>query len=272
MEQVQRIQRYGTEPRQLGAINQFVVIQSLREGDRQTGRLIREDLEPLAIPHGINLQVHYRTARTEAQLVDVLNDLAAWVRHSGRAPCLHIDCHGDAHGIQLTDRSYMPWDQLRPLLSDINVASRMNTLLVLAACYGGYFAAACRYDEPVPFAYMIGPGKEIYPDPLFSLTGGFYCELFKSWDVTKALTAGGDGRADISYFSMSAVGILRIAFSARMRKADSAEARENLRAAFEHAKRHFLALDFFPENADRFKITFDEIIADVEAGTDRLYR
>jgi hypothetical protein len=47
LQQVQRVQKYGAHGA-LGAIGQFVVIQSLREGDRQTGRMIREDLEPLA--------------------------------------------------------------------------------------------------------------------------------------------------------------------------------------------------------------------------------
>jgi hypothetical protein len=150
----------------------------------------------------------------------------------------------------------------------------MNMLLVLACCHGGYFAAECRYDEPVPFVYMVGPGSKIYPDPLFALTGGFYSELFRSWDVTKALTAGGARRADISYFSMSAVGIFRIGLAARIRAAGSAEARAKLSAAekplFEQWRRRFFALDQFPENDDRFDITYDEVFAEVEAGATRL--
>ena len=67
---------------------------------------------------------------------------------------------------------------------------------------------------------MVGPGNKIYPEPLFALTGGFYSELFRSWDVTRALTAGGGGRADISYFSMSAVGIFRIGLAARRLRLD----------------------------------------------------
>jgi hypothetical protein len=144
-------------------------------------------------------------------------------------------------------------------------------LLVLACCDGGYFAAECRYDDPVPFGYMVGPGNKICAGPLFALTGGFHSELFRSWDVTKALTPGGGGRADISYFSMSAVGILRIGLAARIRVAGSAEARAKLRAAeeplFEQWRRRFFALDQFPENADRFAITYDEVFAEVEAGS-----
>jgi hypothetical protein len=160
---------------------------------------------------------------------------------------------------------------VKRLFAGVNVASRMNMLLVLACCYGGYFAAECRrYDEPAPFVYVVGPGNEIYPEPLFALTGGFYSELFRSWDVTKALTAGGAGRADISYFSMSAVGILRIGLAARIRATGSGETRAKLRAAeeplFEQWRRRFFALDQFPENADRFAITYYDVFAEVEAG------
>lgn len=81
--------------------------------------------------------------------------------------------------------------------------------------------------------------------------------------MTKALTAGGGGRADIFYFSMSAVSIFRIALAARIRVAGSAEARAKLRAAeeplFEQWRRRFFALDQFPENGDRFAITHREV-------------
>jgi hypothetical protein len=86
----------------------------------------------------------------------------------------------------------------------------------------------------------------------------------------KALTAATGGRADISYFSMSAVGVLRIGLAARIRATGSGEARAKLRAAeeplFEQWRRRFFALDQFHENADRFAITYDEVFAEVEAG------
>lgn len=91
--------------------------------------------------------------------------------------------------------------------------------------------------------------------------------------MTKALTAGGGGRADISYFSMSAVGIFRTGLTARIRAVASAEARAKSRAAeeplFEQWRRRFFAIDEFPENADRFAITYDEVFAEVEAGAAR---
>jgi hypothetical protein len=262
----ERIQRYGTHG-SLGAINMIVVIESLREDDWKTGRLIREDLEVVALPYAQNLEVHYKTARDAAEFEFLLQELEAYVRVSGRAPCLHIQCHGDADGLQLTDGSRMLWDRLKPLLVNINLASRMNLFLVLACCYGGYFAAECRYHEPVPFAYILGPGKAIAADPLFALNTAFYGELLKTRNVTQALTVAGGVRPDIAYFSMSAVGIFRVALTGRIEREESAEARARIKAieepVFDNYRRRFFALDQFPENADRFAITYRDVFDEV---------
>jgi hypothetical protein len=262
----ERIQQYGAYG-SLGAINVIAVIESLREGDWKTGRLIREDLEIVALPYGNNLQVHYKTARDAAEFEFLLQELEAYVRFSGRAPCLHIQCHGDADGLELTDGSRIPWSRLKPLLVNINLASRMNLFLVLACCYGGYFAAECRYHEPVPFAYILGPGKAIAADPLLALNTTFYTELFRTGDVTQALTIAGKVRPDIAYFSMSAVGIFRVALTGRIKRSGQEAERARSRAIdepfFEKCRRQFFALDQYPENADRFAITYADVYDEV---------
>jgi hypothetical protein len=264
-----RVQKYGAHG-SLGSINTIVVIESLREDDWKTGRLLREDIEVVALPYEQNLTVHYKTARNADELEFLLQELAGYVRLSGRAPCLHIQCYGDADGLQLADGSRMPWSRLKPLLVNINLASRMNLFLVLACYYGGYFAAECHYHEPVPFAYILGPGNAIAADPLFALNNMFYAELLKTRDVTQALTVAGASRPGISYFSMSAVGVFRVALAARVKRAGSAELRAQLRITeepiFDQYQRQFFALDLFPENADRFAITYAEVFAEVTSG------
>lgn len=292
-----RIQHYGARGT-IGAIGQIVVIESLREEDRKTGRLLREDLEPIAIPYGNNLKIHFQTVRSANDLDDLLEDLCANVSNTHRAPCLHIECHGDQDGLQLSDGSFMPWGRLKPRLAAINLACQMNLFLVLACCYGGFFAAECRYEDTVPFAWILGPGKEIYPDPLFAFTGKFYTELLRTRDITEALTLSGAAAPGISYFSMSAVGIFRIALAARIRNGDvvtkiperaetiASKLRENghpsppsvsevektLRALepsfFDGFRRQFFALDRFPENDSRFSVTYDEVRSQIEAGAD----
>jgi hypothetical protein len=154
------------------------------------------------------------------------------------------------------------------LLASINLASRMNLLLWLACCYGGYFVLACRYNEIVPFACIIGPGDEIDPYKLLAFASAFYTELFRTRDITDALTIAGAVRPDIAYINFSSVGVFRVALAARIRGI-SPEARPQIRAAeeplFEQCRRRFFALDKYPENANRFAVSYAEVLAQVEA-------
>jgi hypothetical protein len=286
---MQRYGRHGT----IGAIAQIVVIESLPEHDKKTGRLLREDLEPIALQYGSSLQIHFKFARDAEEFEFLLRELCAYVELSGRAPCLHIECHGNRDGLGLADGSWFPWSRLKPLTTALNLASRMNLFLVLACCYGGFFAAECRPDETAPFAWIMGLGREMYPDSLFAFTGAFYAELLRTRDVTEALTVSGGAAADISYFSMSAVGIFRLALEARIRGGDSitryreraeaiahtlhdnghpsppsvTEVEATLRglepSIFSQWRRRFFALDRFSANESRFAVSYEEVLSQV---------
>ena len=263
-----RIQKYGTHGT-LGAICAVVIIESLPAGDSPTGQRLRDDLEQFAISMGDLFAVRYVTARSADELESLLIELWAFVVESnGIGLCLQIECHGDKNGIQLADGSSMSWDRLRPLLVNVNLASRMNLIFWLAACHGGYFITACRYHETVPFTVLVGPGSEIDPSTLLAFTCTFYTELFKTRNLTEALTVAGAVRPDISYINFSAVGVFRVALAARIRRAPP-ELRVQVRAIeepqFDQWRKAFFALDQYPENADRFAITYAEVLAEVES-------
>ena len=263
-----RIQKYGTHGT-LGAICAVVIIESLREDEKKTGRLLRNDLEMIAISLGDRFAVRYATAQSTDELQSLLIELRAFVVESGGIGlCLHIECHGDKDGIQLADGSQVSWDRLRPLLAGIHLASRMNLIFWLASCHGGYFVLACRYHETVPFTVLVGPGNEIDPSTLLAFTCTFYTELFRTRDVTEALTVAGAVRPDISYINFSAVGVFRTALAARI-KGTPPELRAQTRAVeeprFDQWRHTFFALDEYPENANRFAITYAEVLAEVDA-------
>lgn len=263
-----RIQKYGTHG-SIGAVTAIVIIESLPDGDTKTGQRLRDDLDLIAISLGNIFTVRFATVESADELEALLNQLWAWVVASGGIGlCLHIECHGSQEGIQLADGSLMPWSRLSPLLANINRASRMNLLVWLACCYGGYFVLACRYHETVPFAAIVGPGNEIEPYTLLAFASSFYTELCRTRDVTEALTIAGAVKPDIAYSNFTAVGVFRVALAARIR-GTAPESRAHVRAIeeplFDQLRRKFFALDEFPANADRFAITYAEVLAEVEA-------
>jgi hypothetical protein len=120
--------------------------------------------------------------------------------------------------------------------------------------------------ETVPFTVLVGPGNEIDPCTLLAFTCTFYTELFRTRDVTEALTVAGAVRPDISYINFSAVGVFRTALAARIKGAPP-ELRTQIRAVeeplFDQWLRTFFALDQYPQNADRFAVTYAEMLAEV---------
>ncbi len=94
----------------------IVVIQSLREGDMPTGRLLREDIEVVALPYGRQLEVHFKTARSADDLEFLLRELNGYAYQTVVRRYCTLIATEDRDGIQLTDGSYMPWKRLKPLL------------------------------------------------------------------------------------------------------------------------------------------------------------
>jgi hypothetical protein len=266
-----RIQKYSTKGT-LGAVCAVVVIESLRDGELKTGQRLRDDLETIAISMENLFAVRYVSVESANELASLLNELRSWVVESGGIGlCLHIECHGDKDGIQLADDSVMSWDRLRPLLAGIHLASRMNLIFWLASCHGGYAVLACRYSETVPFTVMVGPGREIDPSTLLAFTSTFYTELFRTGNVTEALTIAGVVRPDLSYINYSAVGALRTALAARI-KGTPRELRQQMEAVeeaqFDKWRRIYFALDVYPQNSERFAVTYTEVLAEVEASAE----
>jgi hypothetical protein len=184
-----------------------------------------------------------------------------------RAPVLHIECHGGRDGLELADGSLMYWRDLKPLLAAINHASRMNLVLVMACCDGGYFAAECRYNELAPFAWLLGPANSVGAGTLYSMMTNFWTDAFKNRDVTDALSAATDVVLDFPFASFSAVGIFRLALAKRIKTRISkgvADLRDE-ELIFDQLRSIFFGLDEFPDNADRFGITYAEVLAQVRA-------
>jgi hypothetical protein len=187
----ERIQRFGARG-PVAAVSQMVIIESLPTGDRKTGRELHDDLQTRLLPYGARIQLHFQAATSASHFEFLLQDLYAFVNIDRRAPILHIECHGDREALQFADGSLMPWSQLKPLLTAINYACRMNLVVVLACCDGAYFMAECRYTELVPFAWLLGPSGSVRSASLYSLMTNFWTDAFRNRDVTNALTVAGD--------------------------------------------------------------------------------
>jgi hypothetical protein len=171
-------------------ISNVSVLESLPDGDRRTGKLLFEDIETIKLFRQRELKTELLCTKNKleflAHLAHVQSDASL-----GQVPILHIECHGstDHKGIVLADGTFLSWSELKPFFTSINVATRCNLLIILAACYGGYLGQIILPTDRAPCWGIIGPTNTVYPDELLSTFNAFYSELLASLDGNRSLAA-----------------------------------------------------------------------------------
>jgi hypothetical protein len=288
-----RLQLFN-EPGELAKIGQVWFVESVTEG--HTGRRLRESLEDLLATTSRRIKVVFRTPRNRAELLAVLEELRVDVLASRLNPILDIECHGsdDRSGLIAAGGEYISWEELKPALEAINLATRVNLVLVLGCCYGAYFGQVSRLDERAAFSAYIAPTSLVGMGMLEDGLRAFYAELFTSLDITRALDALRVAAPGMGYFYASAVGLFRSVLAEYIRDFSTGEGlRRRARALarrmrddgsrrrpgpgavarvlkarepndFARMRRTHFATDLFPENEGRFGFTYADIRRDAE--------
>lgn len=94
-----------------------------------------------------------------------------YVQETGSIPMLHIEAHGNEHGIGGPGgREFLNWSDLTHSFQQLNVATRCNLVLSVAACTG--FAAINVFGSGpfAPAAALVGPVSEISSSDLLNGT------------------------------------------------------------------------------------------------------
>jgi hypothetical protein len=283
------------EPGELGKIGQVWFVESLADEDpTHIARRLREDLEDLLAARGIRLRVVLRTPANRTEFFAVLDELRASVVATGLNPILDIECHGDdERGLQLADRSRIAWDELKTALETINLAGRFNLILVLGCCHGAYFGREARLYDRAGFNAYIAPTDRVEVGSLEAGLRAFYDELFRSFDITGAINAMSVAAPEFGYVFLTAYGLFRTVFAEFIRDfgmgtglreravamagrllqerglditADSVAQvlKDGEPGAFDNFRRIYFAIDLFPENDERFPVSYADLQADAE--------
>jgi hypothetical protein len=222
-----------------------------------------------------------------------LEDLRIDVERTHRFPILDIECHGlsDLSGLCLSDGSSASWDILKSYLLAINLASKFNLFLIMGCCNGGYFGQVSRLEETSAICGYLGPNSDVGDVDLLKALRAFYTELFTVFDVTLAMNSLRAAVPGFPYFYTTAEGLFRLGAEGYIRDCANPRALrerarslvENLRLAsnprvpsinqmmrtlkelerphLESCIRAFFALDAIPENRDRFRLTYGDLLS-----------
>lgn len=271
--------------------NKIVILQSLSASDCKTGYRLRDDIELLAVNYGRNIPVEVIDVPSEAEFFQALENLREDALRGAR-PILQIECHGleDKSGLTLEGAPgspSIPWDKLRSALIPVNVATKLNLLVVLGACYGAHaFQAAILQSivkaERAACWGLIGPTEQVLPDELLSAQTAIYKELLRPRGANEPLSLAmlpGFAKGVMLFFSAQACfkefkamytsehsssSMLkrrakkiadggREEFGVSVKTKDTeAELRKQQELFFEKCEEQFFLLDLYPELAEQF--------------------
>lgn len=168
--------------------NTIWVIDSVPDGERKTGEELYEFL-CLKNLRDRNFIIEFIKVQDRRSLFESLERVKSKLLEKGQIPLLHFDMHGSAEGLQLKSGDFVRYEELLPLLREINILTQHNLFLMVAACEGVYFIRILigNLSKPAPFWGICGPAVEIYPDDVIKGYSAFYDEVLTSGDLNAAL-------------------------------------------------------------------------------------
>jgi hypothetical protein len=272
------------------------IIETLSPGDYHTGRRLFEDLEPLAIAARPLVKARFWSVQTREEFLEQLRSIANDSRTQGHLPVLHIEAHGSPQGIQVSSGEWLTWLEFKGELTVINEISRLNLLVILAACDGAHLVNIIQPMDRAPVRALIGPNRTVSAGEIERASLAFYRTLFGVKDGVAAWRAMNDAVAPApSTFSLfTADYVLRHvmyhylktqctdeALASRQRTKELELERAGMpqeaivrgrerfrqyqrdhRSRFAEIKNHFLFCDLYPENDARFSVTFEDCLKD----------
>lgn len=172
--------------------NRIYVIESLLGDERKTGKHLYENKLIHLNAKYPDLSCELHQIESKQELLDLLAEIEKACKADAVFPIIHLECHGSESGLQMANKEFIDWEDLREHLVAINMACRLNLLVTAAACSGAYLIFTARRMDTVPFFAVIGVEKEISNLDLEAGFNAFYGEFFESLDGDKALSALND--------------------------------------------------------------------------------
>jgi hypothetical protein len=170
-------------------LTHFIIIESLTNKDRKTGKELYEDCLYWQVLKDKNISSDFHSVSCFDELKSILLTTLQKISEKGIRPLLHFEFHGKESFFTLTDEREIPWTKLTELLLGINIPLRNSLIVIASACYGAHLISTVDIMERSPFLLLIGPRKSISEYTLLKGFNHFYQELFSSFDIGKALKA-----------------------------------------------------------------------------------
>lgn len=279
--------------------NKISVIQSLGENEHHTGTKLHEDIKLHNIIHDRGLEIELLETKSKSDFIHVFETLTNEAQNKGVIPVVHIESHGseDTEGLILSSGEFLDWNELKIHAVNLNIATKNNLLIVLAACHGANFAKKLVPSDRAPCWGLAGPTKAVSSDSILRSFSSFYQEILKSGSGGKAVKKLNENcqEGDIEYYFITAETFFTLTYqnyitylccdneytkrAKSMRKKLKKEkilplpSVGSLKRLFKNSQEHFFEkyrtkffmYDLYPENTERFTVNYEDIRNGVNA-------
>lgn len=269
--------------------NTVVILDSIPVTDLNTAKRLFDDLRDVAYAYSPIPAIGYYRVESSVALKHAIEELCDLTEHGKILPLLHIEAHGCEEGLALATGEEVSWANLKKMLIPLNIATQLNLMLVLASCSGGTFIKALRLADRAPIWGLIGPTQSLTANQVQVDFGAFYKTLFQTLSPSQALISLNSNAPTNLYYRTTAEGFFyevwrgyrnkqctREQLEVRARRMYKEAKRENMNPlpsighlrrslvgplehdAFNKFRDTYFMYDIFPENVQRFQVTYED--------------
>jgi hypothetical protein len=157
----------------------------------QEGRALQTALHQARIP------CRYYLATNKARFTDGLRFIAQQRHHDEQKIALHISCHGNEHGIALTNEEFVTWPELAAILLEFardamayHEGARLSSVILCMSACPGLAAVQMAKGEERPFMSLVAAKQAVsWSDCLVSFLAFYNLFLIKNATLAEAVTA-----------------------------------------------------------------------------------
>jgi len=169
--------------------NGLIIFDALAESELQTGQRLFEDILDYCQEIDRHNYCTYYKIKSKQTLIAALKNVLTECKTGILYPILHFECHGDnKKGLYVSaSKEYISWDEIIRQIAAINQATKNNTGVVLAVCYGFEISKFVKFTEPCPFNYVVAAQGEIQAGQLQDVVLPFYKATVQSGNLQGGL-------------------------------------------------------------------------------------
>ena len=156
------------------------IIEWLSSSDRHTGRELHEWMQE----RNYSFRSEYCECSSKDEVLAALERATTDAEHHGTIPLIHLEAHGSEEGLSDSEEgvNVLTWDELIKPLQRLNIATRFNLIVLIAACQGyagiiTFFKAFKKLIPIAPALVIAGPYDDLRVDKLLLGSKEFYRRL-----------------------------------------------------------------------------------------------